>query len=326
MCVFIYTQAILWPQKLLFWMRLITINRLTALIENNYIHSYTYSEFDGNVLILFTWWLLFFIIIIIFTACVKMWFAHKMFPELIKFASAQTFMLASACWATAIEMNAAVMLTDSFFLLHPQPNLICFHWVVFCSRDFSSHGFPWAPELSLCSAEILLHILVLNDIPLSQIPAWLFGLALDQPFSEVWSGAMFVKMALSRISVAVPALSSAIDQIVYSLNSHITSVCLIKTGLWLNVEQMMSVDEAKSIQIFTRILSYRMLGQIGLAWIRIFMFLPHIQWGGGGDKFDPLLILYICQTDKKKDQSIILMLGLFEQWETECFFFSEKHI
>ncbi len=54
MCVFIYTQAILWPQKLLFWMRLITINRLTALIENNYIHSYTYSEFDGNVLILFT--------------------------------------------------------------------------------------------------------------------------------------------------------------------------------------------------------------------------------------------------------------------------------
>ncbi len=34
---------------------------------------------------------------------------------------------------------------------------------------------------------------------------------------------------------------------------------------------------------------------------------------GRGDKFDPLLILYICQTDKKKDQSIIFMLGLFEQ-------------
>ncbi len=63
----------------------------------------------------------------------------------------------------------------------------------------------------------------------------------------------------------------------------------------------MSVDEAKSIQIFTRILSYRMLGQIGLAWIRIFMFLPHIQCGGrGGNTFDPLLILYICQTDKKR--------------------------
>lgn len=40
-----------------------------------------------------------------------------MFPELIKYASTQTFKLACACRATAIDMNGAVMLTDSFFLL-----------------------------------------------------------------------------------------------------------------------------------------------------------------------------------------------------------------
>ncbi len=37
----------------------------------------------------------------------------------------------------------------------------------------------------------------------------------------------------------------------------------------------------------------------------------YILWG---NIFDSLLILYVCPL-KKKDQSIILMVGLFEQWE-----------
>ncbi len=38
-----------------------------------------------------------------------------------------------------------------------------------------------------------------------------------------------------------------------------------------------------------------------------------LQWG---KTFDPLLILYVCSLTKK-DQSIILIVGLFEQWVTE---------
>ncbi len=132
-------------------------------------------------------------------------------------------------------------------------------------------------------------------------------------------------MALSRISVAVPALSSAIDQIVYSLNSHITSVCLIKTGLWLNVEQMMSVDEAKSIQIFTRILSYRMLGQIGLAWIRIFMFLPHIQWGGGGKNLIPFWFCTFVKLTKKRSVYNCNVRFIWTVRDRMLFFFFQKN-
>ncbi|KAI2648172.1 Serine/threonine-protein kinase BRSK1 [Labeo rohita] len=75
----------------------------------------------------------------------------------------------------------------------------------------------------------------------AKFPAWLFGLALDQPFREAWSGATFVKMALSGISVAVPTRSSAIGQIGQVGSGNIVYIPILHSDLQWQVEREIAI-------------------------------------------------------------------------------------